>query len=72
MSETIRRSMNHELLEGSVDGKYKRTAPDRTNIEYPNIATIRQRARLNGQTWPFGDEEPMSRLTPDGRIIREV
>ena len=63
--------MNHELLEGSVDGKYKRTAPDRTNVEYPNLATIRERTRLNGSNWPFGDEEPSVRLTPDGRTIRD-
>jgi hypothetical protein len=61
------RSMNHELLEGSVDGTYKRFAPDRTNVNLPGIDKIREnRATLN---WPESVIESPHKITPDGRYV---
>lgn len=70
MAERIARSMNAELLEGSVDGKYKRIAPDRTNIEYPSKEDIRTARSDNGFDWPFGVTECRHKITPDCRFCR--
>lgn len=70
MAERIARSMNAELLEGSVDGTYKRVAPDRTNIEHPSKEEIRSRRNDDGFDWPFGVAEARHKITPDGRFCR--
>lgn len=69
--ERIARSMNAELLEGSVDGTYKRIAPDRTNIEHPSKDQIRLRRNSDGMDWPFGVTEAREKLTPESRFIRD-
>lgn len=68
MAERIARSMNAEMFEGSVDGTYKRIAPNRTNIEFPDIEKIRE--EREDLSWPEGVEETNHKVTPDGRFVR--
>lgn len=63
--------MNVELLEGSVDGTYKRVAPDRTNIEHPSKSEIRRARQQAGLDWPMGVTESRDKVDFEGRFIRD-
>lgn len=63
------RSMNAELLEGTVDGTYKRVLRDRSL--YPDGDRRIQRADridLNHATGGYGVAEKPEKRTPDGRF----
>lgn len=69
MANPVFRSMNVELQEGLLDGKYKRITPDRTNIQFPDGATIREE-RMNDLAWPYGVNETDNARTPEGKYVR--
>jgi hypothetical protein len=61
--------MVHEMLDGSCDGKYKRFAPDRTNVQLPDESKIRRdREELY---WPEGVCESSDKTTVDGRFVQK-
>jgi hypothetical protein len=63
------RSMNAEMLEGSVDGTYKRIIMNRSL--YPDADRRLQRADridLNHSTGGYGIAEKPEKRTPDGRF----
>jgi hypothetical protein len=73
MSENRDRSMNAELLDGMVDGTYKRVIRDRSN--YPDPDRRLQRAdklALNHGYGGYGVAEAPEKRTPDGRFSRGV
>lgn len=65
MAEPQYRSMNREVLQGTVDGKYKRFRPDTTNIQKDETTKERQQ----DLAWPYGFYQASSFETPDGRWI---
>jgi hypothetical protein len=69
MAHAPNRSMNVELQEGLVDGRYKRFAPDRTNIQFPDESKIEMVRR--DLYWPEGITEADTKYTPEGKAIRK-
>jgi hypothetical protein len=64
--------MNAELLEGTVDGTYKRVIRDRSL--YPDGDRRIQRAdkiNLNHATGGYGVSESPEKRTPDGRFTHD-
>jgi len=66
------RSMNAELLEGMVDGSYKRIIRDVS--DYPDADRRQNKADKlalwNGPGGGYGVTEAPEKRTPDGRFIR--
>jgi len=72
MAENRDRSMNAELLEGMVDGTYKRVIRDRSN--YPDADRRLQRADklgLNHGYGGYGVAESPEKRTGDGRFTHD-
>jgi hypothetical protein len=66
------RSMNAELLEGMVDGTYKRVLRDRSNYPDPDRRVQRaDRIDLNHGTGGYGVSEKPEKRTPDGRFAHD-
>jgi len=66
------RSMNSELLEGMVDGTYKRFILNRSNYPDPDrLLEIADKMNLNaGDGNGYGIFEAPEKRTPDGRFVR--
>ena len=65
------RSMEGELLEGTVDGTYKRIVIDRSNYPDPDRRLqIADRMNLNNGPGGYGICEAPEKRTPDGRFCR--
>jgi hypothetical protein len=65
------RSMEGELLEGSVDGMYKRICMDRSNYPDPDRRLqMADRYNLNRGGNGYGIFEAPEKRTPDGRFCR--
>lgn len=69
MGVNSERSMNAELLEGSVDGKYKRIVSERSNHKDKDRVLEREERNDLDSTW-YGMAETSRKITPDGRVIR--
>jgi hypothetical protein len=70
---TVRRdrSMNGELLEGMVDGTYKRIVMNRSNYPDPDHRLqIADRRNLNHGVNGYGIAEAPEKRTGDGRFTR--
>lgn len=65
------RSMESELLEGTVDGTYKRIVNNRSNYPDPDrrLQVADRRALLDGYGG-YGIAEAPEKRTPDGRFCR--
>jgi hypothetical protein len=73
MAENRDRSMNAELIDGMVDGTYKRVIRDRSNYPDPDRRLQRaDRLALNHGTNGFGVAEAPEKRTPDGRFSHGV
>jgi hypothetical protein len=71
MSAYRDRSMNSELLEGSVDGTYKRIVMERSNYPDPDRRLqVADRMNLNRGGNGYGIFEAPEKRTPDGRFCR--
>lgn len=68
MGNPVFRPLNRELLQGTVDGKYKRIHPDWTNLQSPNRAAG-ERERREDMAWPYRLIEAPEMDTPDGRWV---
>jgi len=65
------RSMESELLEGTVDGTYKRLVLDRSNYPDPDRRLqIADRRNMNNGGNGYGFVEAPEKRTPDGRFCR--
>ena len=65
------RSMEAELLEGTVDGTYKRICIDRSNYPDPDRRLqVKDRMNLNRGVDGYGIFEAPEKRTPDGRFCR--
>jgi hypothetical protein len=66
------RSMNSEMLEGSVDGTYKRFIMNRSNLPDPDrlIEIANKMALSAGGGSGYGIFEAPEKRTPDGRFVR--
>jgi hypothetical protein len=65
------RSMESELLEGTVDGTYKRIVIDHSNYPDPDRRLlIADRMNLNRGYNGYGIFEAPEKRTPDGRFCR--
>jgi hypothetical protein len=63
--------MEGELLEGTVDGTYKRIVIDRSNYPDPDRRLqIADRMNLNNGPGGYGICEAPEKRTPDGRFCR--
>jgi hypothetical protein len=73
MAENRDRSMNAELLEGMVDGSYKRVVTNRSNWPDPDRRLERaDKQDLNHGFGGYGIAEAPEKRTPDGRYTRDV
>lgn len=69
MSAYRDRSMNAEMLEGSVDGTYKHIVMERSNYPDPDRRLQKaDRAALNNGYGGYGCFESPEKRTPDGRF----
>jgi hypothetical protein len=67
------RSMNAELLEGTVDGTYKRVVRERSNYPDPDRRLARaDKLALNNHYGGYGVAEAAEKRTPDGRFTRDL
>jgi hypothetical protein len=65
--------MNAELLEGMVDGTYKRIVRDRSNYPDPDRRLQRaDRVALNHGYGGYGVAEAAQKRTPDGRFAHDA
>lgn len=69
MGVNTERSMNAEMLEGSVDGTYRRLVPDRSNYPDPDRKIARAAREVLSDTW-YNAHEAYEKITPDGRVIK--
>jgi hypothetical protein len=67
MTHAPSRSMNADLNQGSVDGKYKQVVRDRGGIGANNSETVRARMELN-DVW-YGIHEQQVKIRPDGKPV---
>lgn len=73
MAENRDRSMNAELIDGMVDGTYKRVIRDRSNYPSPDARLQRaDKLALFHGTGGYGVAEAPEKRTPDGRYSRDV
>jgi hypothetical protein len=64
--------MNGELLDGMVDGTFKRIRPDHSNYKAPDLRLeLEDRMLLNRGGNGFGLYEATVKRTPDGRFVRD-
>jgi hypothetical protein len=72
MAENRDRSMNAELIDGMVDGTYKRVIRDRSNYQDPDRRLQRaDKIALFHGTGGYGVAEAPEKRTPDGRYSRD-
>jgi len=65
------RSMNAELLEGTIDGTYKRIIRDRSLYPDPDRRLQKEdKLALNNHDNGYGVCEAPEKRTPDGRFCR--
>jgi len=73
MAENRDRSMNAELIDGMVDGTYKRVIQNRSLYPDPDRRLERaDKLMLNHGTNGFGIAEAAAKRTPDGRFTHDV
>lgn len=73
MAENRDRSMNAELIDGMVDGTYKRVIRNRSNYKDPDRRLERaDKIALFHGTGGYGVAEAPEKRTPDGRFSVDV